>query len=349
MSSFDLDKMRRLHETLYTSAVQTAFGDSGVEPLKHLISVVTQLHARTDPGLRKHPLAVLADVGLVPAALSGPVVHVNAINNLTIELDGPALVRANSNGSLDVCALDTSALSALSSTAIVYFLHAGNESFILAGKPHQVFNPMPGFPSVFCKPTFSSLQAALEDYRVRQASNSTCYILLTAWHDDKRLWFNAKPESTMRRSLTQYLRNVLRDANVKPEQNVDESHPVDIHVQFTSTSQHAIIEIKWLGQSINPSTGLEATGYTKRRALEGAQQLVDYIDKTIQSSPHYEARGYLVVFDGRRKGLKVGAKSLAPAQALGYQSEDVVYCPDYAALRKDFAPPVRIFLQPLLH
>jgi hypothetical protein len=341
--------MRRIYDSLFTSAVHTAFGDSGVDALKHLMSVVTQMHARMDPGLRKHPLAVFADVGVAPSALSGAVTHVSAINSLSSELDGPALVRAWGNGSLDVTALDTAALPALSHTAIVYLLSAGSEYFIVAGKTHSVFNPMPGFPSVFCKPTFSSLQSALEDYSARQASHSTCYILVEAWYDDKRWWFKAKPEATMRRSLTQYLRSVLRDANVKPEQNVDESHPVDIHVQFTSTSLHAIIEIKWLGQSRNTATGAAATSYTHKRALEGAKQLADYIDKTIQSSPHYQARGYLVVFDGRRKGLNVSTTTLEPAKALGFQGEDIVYSPDYAESRKDFARPVRIFLQPLVH
>lgn len=152
----------------------------------------------------------------------------------------------------------------------------------------------------------------------------------------------------MRRSLTQYLRGVMRDANVKPEQNVDESHPVDIHIQFTSTSQHAIIEIKWLGQSINPITGKKATGYSHGRALEGAKQLADYIDKTIQSSPHYGARGYLVVFDGRRNGLRVGMKSLAATKALGFRDEEISYSTDYASIRTDFDPPMRLYLNPLL-
>jgi hypothetical protein len=152
----------------------------------------------------------------------------------------------------------------------------------------------------------------------------------------------------MRRSLTQYLRGVMRDCNVKPEQNVDESHPVDIHVLFTSTSQHAIIEIKWLGRSIDPATGKAATGFTRGRALAGSQQLADYIDKTVQSSPHYGARGYLVVFDGRRNGLKIGTKTLDKAKALGYQNKEIAYSPDYAATRSDFDPPMRMFLHPVL-
>lgn len=348
MTSFDLEKMKHMQAKLYTSAVQAAFGDVGSEALKHLISGIAQIHSLLDPGLRRQPLALFADVGLHPAVVAGAVVQVNVISNLTNELQGAALARVRTNGSLEVTPLDLAALPALSETAVVYLLNAGIEKFIVGGKPYDVPNPMPGYPSVFCKPTFSSLQAALKDYSVRQAAKATCYILQDAWHDDKRWWFKAKPEATMRRSLTQYLRNVLRDANVKPEQNVDESHPVDIHVQFTATSLHAIIEVKWLGRSVNPATGQEATAFAHGRALEGAKQLADYIDKTIQSSPHYGARGYLVVFDGRRHGLKIGMKSLDPAKALAYQNKEICYVPDYAATRTDFDPPMRMYLHPVL-
>lgn len=348
MISLDLEKMKQLQAQLYTSAAYAVFGALGTDALKSLISGITQIHARLDPGLRSAPLALFVDATLQQSVVAGVVTHVNVLSNLTNELTGASLGRLRGDGSLDITPLDSSTLTALSSTAVIYLLDAGSERFIIGGNVYQVHNPLPGYPSVFCKPTFSSLQAALNDYKVRHAANATCYILQDAWYDDKRWWFKAKPESTMRRSLTQYLRGVLRDANVKPEQNVDESHPVDIHVQFTSTAQHAIIEIKWLGRSVNMVTGEEATTYTQARALEGAQQLADYIDKTVQSSPHYGARGYLVVFDGRRNGLTIGMKTLDKVKAQGYKGADIVYSPDYAATRDDFEPPMRMYLEPVL-
>jgi hypothetical protein len=151
----------------------------------------------------------------------------------------------------------------------------------------------------------------------------------------------------MRRSLTQFLRNVLRSANVQPEQNVDETHPVDIHVSFLMTSQHAIIEIKWLGKSVAKDGGA-GTAYAKGRALEGARQLAEYLDSTHQSSPHFGARGYLVVFDGRRAGLSDAVVDLDAANALHYEHADITYSPDYSASRDDFDPPMRMFLYPNL-
>lgn len=152
----------------------------------------------------------------------------------------------------------------------------------------------------------------------------------------------------MRRSLTQFLRSVLRTANVQPEQNVDETHPVDIHVSFLMTSQHAIIEIKWLGKSVKPDGSHDGTAYPQSRALAGAKQLAEYLDSTHQSSPHHGARGYLVVFDGRRAGLADGVTELEAANALHYENADITYSPDYSANRDDFDPPMRMFLYPKL-
>ena len=182
---------------------------------------------------------------------------------------------------------------------------------------------------------------------MRQAAHSTCYLLEIAWTDEKRWWFRNKPEWIMRRSLTQFLRSVLRDATVLPEQNVDETHPVDIHVSFLMTTQHAIIEIKWLGQSVKLN-GTLGTKYTDGRALEGAQQLAEYLDATHRSSPHHGARGYLVLFDGRREGLKDGMTRLEQHKALHYEHAHIVYKPDHSATRTDFEPPVRMFLYPQL-
>jgi hypothetical protein len=348
VTSLDLDKMKQIQAQLFTFAAHAMFGDLGTDALRCLMSGITQIHARLDPSLRSKPLALFVDATLQPSVVAGAVTHVNMLSNITDELTAASLGRLCSNGSIEITPLNLATLTALSATSVVYLLDAGSEKFIIGGKPYQVPNPLPGYPSVFCKPTFSNLHSALNDYKVRHAAHTTCYLLQDAWHDDKRWWFKAKPESTMRRSLTQYLRGVLRDANVKPEQNVDESHPVDIHVQFTSTAQHAIIEIKWLGRSVNTETGEEATAYTKSRAIDGAKQLADYIDKTVQSSPHYGARGYLVVFDGRRKGLRIGMEALDQADALDYKEKDITYSPDYAVTRSDFHPPIRMYLHPVL-
>ncbi len=347
MITIDLDKLKAMNTKLYTSAAQEVFGNAGAAALKQLLSVIVQIYARLDPSIRKHPLAIFADATLTPSIVAGAVTHIASVDNLTHEIDGPSLIRTTGNGGLQIVPLESTDLGALSTTAVVYLFSLTGEKFLIGGEAFDVENVVVGYPSAFCKPTFGTLKAALEDYRVRQAAHSTCYELQRAWADKKRWWFKNKPEAIMRRSLTQFLRNVLRDANVQPEQNVDETHPVDIHISFLMTAQHAIIEIKWLGKSVK-ADGSEGTGYAKGRALEGAQQLAEYLDSTHQSSPHHGARGYLVLFDGRRSGLKHGLTTLGQAEALHYEKADIAYDPDHSATRKDFEPPMRMFLYPEL-
>lgn len=347
MLTIDIDKLKTMNAKLYTSAAQETFGNQGSVALKRLLSSIVQIYARLDPSIRKHPLAIFTDATLVPSVLTGVITHLTSIDNLTHEIDGPCLVRVTGNSGLEIAHLDVSALAELSAAAVVYLFNLNGEKFLIGGKIFDVENVVVGYPSAFCKPTFGTLKAALEDYRVRSAAQSTCYELQTVWHDEKRWWFKNKPEVTMRRSLTQFLRNVLRDANVQPEQNVDETHPVDIHVSFLTTAQHAIIEIKWLGKSMKDD-GTEGTGYTKSRALDGAQQLAEYLDSIHQSSPHYGARGYLVIFDGRRSGLEQGMVALHPDKALHYEKADIVFTPDHSTNRKDFELPMRMFLYPEL-
>jgi hypothetical protein len=342
----DLTKMVEINTKLYTSTAQAVFDNLGTTALRNLLSSITQIYARHDPGLRKDPLALFADATLQPSKLPGAIRATVAISRVTHELDGPTIARVRADGALEVSSLDLAALTELSKTAVVYLFDSNGERFIIGGKVHLLDNPVVGYPSMFSKPTFGSLKEALEDYRLKAAAQTSCLVLKDVWNDEKRWWFRTKPEATMRRSLTQFLRNVLRDANVRPEQNVDESHPVDIHVGFAMTQLHAIIEIKWLGKSMD-ANGDEATPYAQGRAHEGAKQLAEYLDKSHEWAPSYTTRGYLVVYDGRRSGLKKGIKQLDHENALNYEKEDIFYDPVYTG-RKDFEAPVRMFMYPNL-
>ncbi|AVS89622.1 hypothetical protein C8238_16420 [Paracidovorax avenae] len=348
MIKIDQNKLIEMSNRLPSSAAQVAFGHAGAAAFARLISGLVQIYSRHDPGSRTDPLAIFVDATLLPSHVGPPLADVASIDNLTNELQGPKLVRLTGTGRVEVMQLDPAVLSALSVTAIVYFFRPGEEKFLIAGQMYDVDKVVIGYPSAYCKPTFGTLKDALEDYRVRSAAHTTCYVLEEAWADPKRLRFKNKPEEVMRRSLTQFLRCVLRDAHVRPEQNVDETHPVDIHVSFVNTTQHAIIEIKWLGKSVKADGSHDGTEYTQVRALSGAQQLAEYLDSTHQSSPHFGARGYLVVFDGRRRGLSAAATTLDAANGHHYETAEITYEPDHASTRKDFAPPVRMFLYPKL-
>jgi len=343
--SIDVQKLVELNANLYTSAAKSSFGDCGNMALQRLLSSIVQIYRRFDPSLRIAPLAMFADGtnSIVLPAEAPRTLHSPA--TLTHELDDACLARVMANNSLEIYALDESKLIELSRDAIVYYFNNGEEMFLISGVEYRLINPVVGHASVFCKPTFSSLAAALENYRLKAAAHSSCLILKAVWNEDRRWFFKAKPESTMRRSLNQYLQNVLNDAEVRPEQNVDESHPVDIHVTFSFTDQRAIIEIKWLGESVD-ETGKPTTAYKDSRARDGAKQLAEYLDSSHTWGPGVKTRGYLVVFDGRRRGLSQGVSTLAAADALHFRDAEIAFGRDYSTERPDFNVPVRMYLYP---
>src|SRR5207248_846259 len=118
----------------------------------------------------------------------------------------------------------------------------------------------------------SELGDALEHYRTKMVRESSCKILSKAWADEQRIFVKNAQEWVMRDSLTQFLKCHLRgNFEVRPEQVVDESHPVDIKVTWWGTNSLAIIEIKWLGTP-KYDDGRLGTQYSDARAREGAKQ-----------------------------------------------------------------------------
>jgi hypothetical protein len=142
----------------------------------------------------------------------------------------------------------------------------------------------------------------------------------------------------------------MRDANVRPEQNTDETKPVDIRVDWFGSGASALIEVKWLGKSTaKPRTATPTATYTEYgppRAQEGADQLADYMDREVRHSHATAPRGYLVVFDARRRNVKSAQDRLSKADALHYAADQLTYNPDHSKLREDFAPPVRFYMKP---
>lgn len=171
--------------------------------------------------------------------------------------------------------------------------------------------------SIFAYPVYKELDEAICNYDQTRARNSACGILKQAWKDDSRKEFCAKPEHFMRDSLYQYLDAVLRSHSVKREQNVDESHPVDVKVTWPIISNVALIEVKWLGDS-------GSTKHRDQRANDGAKQLIDYIHASYVEEPDKNFIGYLAVFDGRRGKRRLNQ----------YQDTDIKYAQEYISHTK---------------
>jgi len=234
---------------------------------------------------------------------------------------------------------------------IVYCFTDNKETFYIGDHVDEMIPFSPLFPSNFCSPTYHSLNDALQNYYIKMARESSCKILQNIWHGGltgPRLVLNNKPERIMRNSLLQALVITLTDADVRPEQNTDESKPVDIKVTWLHSKATALIEIKWIGSSLilspkNPSKPF--TTYDDSRAHDGAQQLLNYIDNEYTSSPDRIPQAYLVVFDARRNNIKGPDDKISLADAFHYESKEIVYDEKYSELGY-YSAPYRFYLRP---
>lgn len=257
---------------------------------------------------------------------------------LTIEVRGnfDLLVSVNFIPSVDI----------LRENAIVYQRNQTVET-ILGKTKQKPLRQIPNAESYFSVQTYKELDAALEAYKVIVARYSdNCSQLATIWLDLNKIFFKPKPEHIMQNSLTYFLKVRLRNTEVRPEQVVDKSHPVDIKVTWDYTSNLALIEIKWLGKSLEQWGESFKKIYTRSRALKGAEQLANYLDANKIQAPDKITKGFLVVFDGRRWGLNSKTNEINTRQGFRYENDEIIYNPDYNKIRTDFAKPVRFFMEP---
>ena len=165
--------------------------------------------------------------------------------------------------------------------------------------------------SVFTIPTYKELDEALDEYYNKMAKSSVCNVLKNVWKNETNMEFCIKPEQYMQKSLWQFLHVSLRSHSVLREQTVDASHPVDIKIMWSILKVIALIEIKWIGDS-------GKIQYRDSRANDGALQLIQYIDASYRGEPDKHFKGYLVVYDGRRKK---GQKDYYKFKEIKYKQE----------------------------
>jgi hypothetical protein len=336
--------MRRIAEDTFVNRIHGAYGDEGTAALREVIRFVLEFYSRFEPVMFEGELYVVRALSDAKVPVDGKSHVENAPDRWPRKATGILVVELLKNGDVRITE-DARITGDISDTALAYHYSKRQDSFLVKGTSVPVVNPSLAHASVFARPTFSSLREALLDYKVRTARMSTCPLLSESWFDTKRLFLRRKPEVEMRRSLHEHLRIVLRDAEVRPEQNVDETHPIDIKVTWQFTTRLALIEIKWLGQSREADK--LATGYSEGRAREGAKQLSDYLDSNKSSAPHLVSRGYLVVIDARRRNLREDTTALTTSDGFHYEHAEIAYDPKYHEMRDDFDEPIRMFVEPI--
>jgi hypothetical protein len=341
----DHNALRRIAQDLYVPVIHAKFGDQGTAALRTVLDLLTQLYERLEPELISQTLIVFHPLAnFDEASLPASFVSVDDVIALADAIKTGATVRVLPRG-FHVWAGGNIDPAIISKAAVVYAFTRGNERFVVDGSPHRVPVLDTTQASIFARPTFGSLREALKSYwqRVR---TSSCPLFTAAWADGNRIFFKSRAEEEMRRSLHHFLSIVLRDvAEVRPEQNVSETEPVDIKVTWMFTTRLALIEIKWLGKSL--VNGRITADHNSSRANEGAKQLADYLDSNKGGAPAHSTRGYLVVMDGRRWGLNKSSRSVSRKNGMHYENLEVTYHPAFHTVRNDFEEPVRLFCEPI--
>jgi hypothetical protein len=350
VAQVDLKMLQTLvtHEPLAVAGKQ--FGDPGSERMKCILRFLKQcarhatVHEKSDVTVftLMQPDALVDERRLQYAtAFQYGVTTRGSIQNLIVE------VRAD--GSPFIWQSIPADISAVVQTGIVYRLQQSVETFSVNGANMPVPKVIPGAVSQFILNYFTDLKDALNAYRHSMARTSKCHLLREAWAEENRLWFVTKPEYRLRRALHNYLYSYLRhdDIDLREEQNVDDSHPVDIKIVWRMENRSAIIEVKWVGKSIDLTTRTFTANYSDARARKGAKQLAKYLEDHRQQAAKEDTRGYLVIFDCRRKGLKQTDTTVAKADGFHYDNHEISFAPEYHKDREDFEEPIRMFLEPV--
>jgi len=350
VTQVDLDTLQTLviHEPLAVAGKQ--FGDVGSERMKSILRFLKQCarHATVHDKSDVTVFALMQSDALVDdrrlqhaTAFQFGVTARGSIQSLIVEI--------RADGSPFVWQSIPADIIAIAQTGIVYRLQQSVETFSISGSSMPVPKVIPGAVSQFILNYFTDLKDALNAYRDSMARTSKCHLLCQAWAEENRLWFATKPEYRLRRALHNYLYSYLRhdDIDLREEQNVDDSHPVDIKIVWRMQNRSAIIEVKWLGKSIDLKTRKITQTYADARARKGAKQLAEYLEWHRQQAAKEDARGYLVIFDCRRKGLKATDTSLAKANGFYYDKCEISFAPEYHKQRDDVEEPIRMFLEPV--
>jgi hypothetical protein len=343
MADINLATMAAIMRDLFWRMVLEAHGDPGVPALAELIDFIQELYKAVPPEQCRFRIVIvkpLDDLALPALTEVGSLYEVAALI-----ADHAVVIQRLNSGLLRISTTDMDVVG-LAANAVVYSFESGVECFYAKAQQQIVKNPVSGSASVFAVATFTDLKQALEDYKMRRARKCSCPILAKAWRGRNRLFFKAAPERTMQESLAEFLDSHLRgNVEVRREQNVNPTQPIDIKVTWFMTNRLALIEVKWLGKSL--SAAGKITSRTDARAREGAKQLAAYLDDNASEAPIQETRGYLVVIDGRRAGLKRGARHIDRQKGLKYSDREIAYSPKYHETRADFETPIRLFVEPI--
>lgn len=339
-----INTIRELLLNDYTSCISNDYGNSGVSNLKIVLETISTIFRNINLHNFVSILIFKSDIFNLEEHVDNYLVVQNYTHLASIEEHNLVIQVKN----LDEIVISTSniQISDILPTDFVYQYTTEKEMF----HTRTTICDLPkvsGTDSCFAISTFKELDEALMHYKTSVAKYAECQHIKAALHSDSRIFFKPQPEHLLRDSLVYFLRVRLRGEGleVRPEQNVDTSHPVDVKITWGFTNHIALIEIKWLGKSFNQNS-LTFTEYSASRARDGATQLANYLDANKIQVPNHTTMGYLAVFDLRRKNTNVNTTQINITDGFEYQNQEIDYEPPYHRIRNDFATPIRMFITP---
>jgi len=340
----DINTIRELLSTDYISCIFNDYGSNGVSNLKMILETIPIIFRNINLHNFDSILVFKSDAFNLEEQVDNYLAIQNYIHLASVEERN--LVIQVKNLDEIVISISDIKITDILPTDFVYQYIAQKEMFhtrtAICDLPK-----VPGADSCFAISTFKELDEALLHYKTSVVKYAECQYVKTAMLSDNRIFFKPQPEHLLRDSLVYFLRVRLRGEGleVRPEQNVDASHPVDVKITWGFTNHIALIEIKWLGKSLNQST-LTFTEYSASRARDGAEQLANYLDANKTQVPNHTTMGYLAIFDLRRRNTNENTTQINVADGFWYHNQEIDYDPQYHRIRNDFATPIRMFITP---
>lgn len=234
-----------------------------------------------------------------------------------------------------------------STNAIIYSYQNLSECFVANKTKIKIINRF-DCASIYAL-QYHYLSEALLKYKEEKIRYSSCSIFQGSWFDEAtRIYFKQQPEKTMQTSLREFLDSSLRGVDVVREYNLGASKPVDVRVYWKEANRAALIELKWLGQSKTPQ-GVLSTAYTNGRGNDGLDQVKEYMDLENQDTPTCITKGYLVIIDGRRRGVAANPATIDVAKGMYYNNQEITFAANknYFNTMTGFEKPTRMFAEPV--
>lgn len=338
-----------LHQAAYLSLASEAFGETGAAALRLLLDGISRIYEQIPPDALAAGITVI--VPIAPVGIGSDEQRFEDVSSLGLTLgrrSQRSQVRITPDEAfvLEVMQPNHSAV-AVSSAALVYEHDGTMEQLHAMGTTRPIPRLDSSLASAFARPTFKEMAEVLGFY-ARKAADCGCDTLAEVWaggKDGPRLVLVAKPEEKMRDSLYDTLQKALRHASVSREHSTDATRPVDIKVSWHTAPVEALIEVKWIGRSLTDGS-TPFLNYGPARANSGAKQLADYLERQRANGSAATSKGYLAIFDARRRRVQGPDDHLPQVDATWFEDKDVNYAPDHTKTVTGFEQPIRFFMRP---